>query len=167
MVAAPRAGADPNFPNLAPYRAVDASIYFAPFGYGNAGVRFSTPDGLHCALIKNGRGGWSSAGCTGNLPGIAGVNAVRADTSGRGTWTQIDLNKPETYQVLDSDGWHDKPVDPASYRPLPAGSKIVYDEISCGVDDSSQTACIVSGEQFDPPRPDHGFVLKPEGSWHF
>ncbi|KRQ66654.1 hypothetical protein AOT83_22315 [Mycobacteroides sp. H001] len=166
-MAAPRAGADPNFPNLAPYRAVDASIYFAPFGYGNAGVRFSTPDGLHCALIKNGRGGWSSAGCTGNLPGIAGVNAVRADTSGRGTWTQIDLNKPETYQVLDSDGWHDKPVDPASYRPLPAGSKIVYDEISCGVDDSSQTACIVSGEQFDPPRPDHGFVLKPEGSWHF
>ncbi|OAT68889.1 hypothetical protein AWB85_07910 [Mycobacteroides immunogenum] len=164
---APPAGANPDFPDLAQYRAVDASTYSAPFGYGNAGVRFRTPDGLHCALIKNVRGGLSSAGCTGNLPGMTGVNAVRADTSGQGTWTQIDLSKPETYQVPDSDGWHDKSVDPASYRLLPAGGKIVYDEISCGVDENSQTACVVSGERFDPPRPDHGFVLKPEGSWHF
>lgn len=167
LAAAPPAAADPDFPDLSSYSAVAADAYIAPMGYGNGGVRFSTPDGLHCALIRNVRGGWSSASCTGNLPGITGFNAVTASSSSQGTWSKQDLSKPETYQSLNTDGWHTTAVDPASYRPLPAGSKIEYEDGTCAVDATGQTACIVTGSQYVPPLPDHGFILKPDGSQHF
>jgi len=166
LVAVPVAqAAPPNFPDLSGYQTVNADDYSSEFGYATGGVRFSTPDGLHCSLSRNVRGSESVARCRGDLPGTGGATGVLASTFMPTTWQQVDLSKPEMYLEMGANGFIDRPVDPAAFRPLPAGSRIIYQDITCGVDNAQMTACIITPTASNLS--EHGFVLKPDASSTF
>lgn len=167
MVApAPTAAAvPPNFPDLSQFQPVNADDYRTEFGYATEGVRFSTPDGLHCSLSHNVRGSESVASCRGNLPGAGGSTEVLASSYVPTVWQQGDLSQPEMYLEMEDHGLRDVPVDPAAFRPLPAGGRISYRNISCAVDDAAMTACLITSDA--PSLVDHGFVLRPAGSSTF
>ncbi len=160
------AGATPeNFPDLSTYQQVNPENYGGEFSYATAGVRFRTPDGLHCSLSRNMKASSSVASCRGKLPGANGATGVMASTFAPTTWQQVDLGKPETYQEMRQEGSREVPLDPSAFKPLPAGSRITYQNISCAVSDAVTTACIIgsAATTFD----EHGFVLQPGGSWIF
>ena len=152
------------FPDLSTLQPVNAGDYRAEHGYGTDGVRFATPDGLHCSL-SHARGGESVASCRGDIPGSGGATGVLASSYIPTVWQQIDLSQPEMYLEMEDYGLRDVPVDPGSFRPLPAGSSIVFENITCGVIDGPLTACVIASAA--PGLVDHGFVLKPGGSSTF
>ncbi|MGH3723369.1 MAG: hypothetical protein ACRDUS_04485 [Mycobacterium sp.] len=126
LFAAPLSFANPNFPDLSGYTEVDAAGYKANIGYGNVGVRFRTPDGLHCELDQNIRAtSGQSAFCWGALPGADGATSV-GGFDAIPVWGQHDPSKPETVDELGEGGWTKVTIDPSSYHLLPAGSKITF-----------------------------------------
>jgi len=155
----------PNFPDLAALSAVSAGAYAAPHGYTTEGVRFGTPDGLHCSLSHNTRGGESVASCRGSIPGAGGATGVLSTTYVPTVWQQIDLSHPEMYLEMEDHGLRDVPVDPQSFRSLPVGSRIDFENITCGVSEGPLTACLITSAA--PGLVDHGFVLQPGGSATF
>jgi len=159
------AAAPPNFPDLNGFQAVNADDYSAEHGYATEGVRFATPDGVHCSLSHNTRGSESVASCRGELPGAGGATGILATSYVPTVWQQVDLSQPEMYLEMEDHGLRDVPVDPASFRVLPAGSKISYANITCVVGDNQLTACIITSSS--PGLVDHGFVLQPGGSSTF
>lgn len=166
VVTSPNASAAPqNFPDLQLFVPVNADQYRTEFGYATEGVRFSTPDGLHCSLSHNLRGSESVATCRGDLPGAGGVTGILASSYVPTLWQEVDLSQPEMYLEMEEDGSRDVPVDPAAFRPLPAGSRIEFENISCAVDDARMTACLIASAS--PDLVDHGFVLQPSGSVTF
>ncbi|MDH6247163.1 hypothetical protein M2432_004826 [Mycobacterium sp. OTB74] len=166
LVLLPVAQAAPaNFPDLSRYQPVNPDDYTADHGYATEGVRFSTPDGLHCSLSHNVRGSESVARCRGELPGVGGATGVLATTYMPTVWQQVDLSKPEMYLDMGDNGFIDMPVDGASFRPLPAGSRITYHNVTCAVDNAQMTACVI--DSAGPSLVDHGFLLTPGGSSTF
>jgi hypothetical protein len=159
------AAAPPNFPDLSGFQPVDADAYRAEHGYATEGVRFSTPDGVHCSLSHNVRGSESVASCRGDLPGAGGATGVLATSYVPTVWQQVDLSQPEMYLEMEDHGLRDVPVDPASFQVLSAGSKITFANITCAVGDAPLTACIITSAS--PGLVDHGFVLQPGGSSTF
>ncbi|MEZ0049614.1 hypothetical protein ABIA30_000604 [Mycobacterium sp. MAA66] len=157
--------APPNFPDLAAFQPVNPDDYRAEHGYATEGVRFSTPDGLHCSLSHNVRGSESVASCRGDLPGTGGITGVLATSYVPTVWQDVDLSQPEMYLEMDDHGLRDVPVDPSSFRLLPVGSRITYQNITCVVGDEPITACII--DSVSPDLVDHGFVLRPGGSSTF
>ena len=162
---APVAGAAPaNFPDLSTYNALNASDYKGVFSYATSGVRFTTPSGLYCALSRNMKASSSVANCRGQLPAAGGATGVFASSFMPAAWQQVDLTKPETYQEMRPEGSRDVPLDPSAFKLLPAGSRIDYENVTCGVD-AMMTACIIASAA--PTLDEHGFVLQPGGSWIF
>ena len=132
-VPAPQPPPPPNVNALAPVKLSDYVVV------ENDAYGFTTPDGLTCVLRRSG-----GYGCTGPIPGAPdGANLV---SGGPG---------PAGFAIAD------RPIvgTAGAAKPLPAGSRISYQTVSCG-NDGATTTCVDSRNQ-------SGFVISPTGSWVF
>ena len=144
------AAADPpQLPDLSGYPVVDTAHYMQSYPRFR-GFDFVTPDGQLCshnAMNSLDDPNRLTLSCEGPRPDL-----------GPGTW-QVQVATDEAATVAPSY----PPLDPAAVaasgvQQLPAGHKIVYRDIQCGVDDSGRTACQVG---------EHGFVLTPTATTLF
>ena len=125
----------PPLPNVNALAPVKLSEYAVMDG---AWYAFSAPGGLTCALQKG-----NGYGCNGPIPGAPdGANLVS------GTYGGV----PGFYNTSG-------PVFAAAgaAKPLPTGSRISYQTVSCG-NDGTTTTCVDSRSQ-------SGFVISPAGSF--
>jgi hypothetical protein len=164
VLLAPPARADPGpVPDLSGYRAVDLHGYGSFYNYPTTGgTQFTTPGGYRCRITFTGKANGRDAQCWGALPGTAfNVVGVRAWVdAGPGAFANVTPADMETYHSPPSRDTpvETKTVDPRSYTPLPAGSKITYpDSGTCAVT-ATTTSCVLG---------QHGFVLDPAGSRTF
>ena len=122
----------PNVNALAPVKLSDFAVM------DNNWFAFSTPDGLICALQKG-----NGYGCNGPIPGAPeGANLVSGSYGGVPGFYNAAGN------VFAAAG---------AVKPLPAGSRISYQTVSCG-NDGTTTTCVDSRSQ-------SGFVISPAGSF--
>ena len=129
---APQPPPPPNVNALAP---VKLSEYAMMDGNWFA---FTTPDGLTCVLQKG-----NGYGCSGAIPGAPdGANLVSGAYGGVPAFASSPAN------VFGAAG---------AAKPLPAGSRISYQTVSCG-NDGATTTCVDSRSQ-------SGFVLSAAGSF--
>jgi hypothetical protein len=143
VVGAPAiAAADPNQPPPPPPPPnVNAWALAKPSDYsvlGDQAYAFTTPNGLTCMIQRNG-----GYGCFGALPGAPeGANLV----SGR---------------IAQVPGFANAGGNPfavaGEIKPLPAGSRVSYQTLSCGTD-GTVTSCVDSKNQA-------GFVISPGATW--
>jgi hypothetical protein len=148
--APPAANAVPDgFPDLSGFAPVDATTFARPFSYAerwaSGYVFFRTPDGISCAI-----GG--SSWCTGAFPGLSAEQQSPCASVRQGA----DGAAP--FRLEPSD----QPCVPTSDKVLNPGQKLINDTygITCAVGEANLAACIDT-------RNDHGFILKPSGSWTF
>jgi hypothetical protein len=146
----PAANAAPDgFPDLDGFAPVDAAAFTRPFSYAerwtSGYVFFRTPDGISCAI-----GG--SSWCTGALPGLP------ADQQSLCASVRQGADGSAPFRL----GQSDQPCVPTADNVLNPGQKLINNtyEITCAVGEDNLTACIDT-------RNDHGFVVKPSGSWTF
>jgi hypothetical protein len=122
----------PNVNALAPVKVSDYAVL------NNTAYGFSTPDGLTCVLQKG-----SGYGCNGPMPGAPDdANLVSGSYGGVPPFSVAGA------PVFASAG-------PA--KPLPAGSRLSFQSVSCG-NDGVTTTCVDSRSQ-------SGFVIGPGGSF--
>src|SRR6478736_2553465 len=129
-VPAPQPPPPPNVNALAPVKLSDYVVV------ENDAYGFTTPDGLTCVLRRSG-----GYGCSGPIPGAPdGANLVSGGPGPAGFATA------------------DRPIVgvASAAKPLPAGSRISYQTVSCG-NDGAATTCVDSRNQ-------SGFVVGPGGS---
>lgn len=145
-IPAPEAAGQPpqGFPDLSGFRAVDP----APFRHQSRGGLYSsfvTADGLISCTMASG----SSSGCRGDLPGAprseGGNGAGCTVVSG---WDQYSFSST-TVQC-----------PPYADEKLNKNEKLIDGDMVCAVGGDRLVACINT-------RGNHGFVLRPEGSWTF
>jgi hypothetical protein len=130
-VPAPQPPPPPNVNALAPVKLSEYAVM------DGAGYAFST-GGLTCVLQRSG-----SYGCSGPIPGAPeGANLVSGAMGGVPGFA----NTPGS--VFGAAG---------AAKPLPAGSRISYQTVSCG-SDGTTTTCVDSRSQ-------SGFVISPAGSF--
>ncbi len=121
----------PNVNAMAPVKLSEFAVM------DNQWYAFKTPDGLTCVLQRNG-----GYGCSGPIPAAPeGANLV---SGGPGA---------PSFATAAGDVFGSVP----DIKPLPAGSRISYQTVSCG-SDGSVTTCSDSRNQ-------SGFVLSPAGSF--
>jgi hypothetical protein len=122
----------PNVNALAPVKLSDYAVM------DNNWFAFSTPDGLTCVLQKG-----NGYGCSGPIPGAPeGANLVSGSYGGVPGFYNTAGN------VFGAAG---------AAKPLPAGSRISYQTVSCG-NDGTTTTCVDNRSQ-------SGFVISPAGSF--
>ena len=120
-------------PNVNAYAPAKLSEYQV---MDNQWYAFKTPDGLTCVMQRNG-----GYGCSGAIPGAPeGANLVSGG--------------PGVPAFANSQG---DVFGGVNANPLPAGSRLSYQTVSCG-SDGSVTTCSDSRNQ-------SGFVLSPAGSF--
>lgn len=166
LLAAPSVTADPaRFPDMNRFTEVDPAPYNTYGTYPTTtGVQFTTPGGYRCRMTFTGKANAWSADCWGALPGTT-FNHVMVTTwyqSPPAEFSNVDLADMETYTEMGREHTEKKSIDPASYKPLPAGSKIVWEKALTCVVEQDVTACRL-GNDADS----HGFVLSPQGSEAF
>jgi hypothetical protein len=128
----PQPPAPPNVNALAPVKLSDYAVM-----NGNW-FAFTTPDGVICALQKS-----NGYGCSGPIPaGPEGANLISGSYGGVPGFSITPGN------VFAAAG---------AAKPLPAGSRISYQTVSCG-NDGTTTTCVDSRSQ-------SGFVISPAGSF--
>jgi hypothetical protein len=99
---------------------------------------FTTPDGVTCVLQKG-----NGYGCSGPIPGAPdGANLVSGSYGGVPAFASSPAN------VFGAAG---------AAKPLPAGSRISYQTVSCG-NDGATTTCVDNRSQ-------SGFVISAAGSF--
>ncbi len=151
-------------PDISKYGSVDWQ-QFDPGGSPGKGylVRFSTPDGTTRCSILNGL----SASCVGNIAGMpdsapdysSDRDTFAGNDSGRCPGVLYNASDPQKPQyAFRKNGGGCPPF--ADTKTLGAGQKLVKYQITCAVGDGNLTACINSATN-------HGFVLRPSGSWTF
>lgn len=121
----------PNVNGLAPVKPSEYAVL------DNNWYAFASPEGLTCVLQKSG-----GYGCNGAIPGAPeGANLVGGA-----------IGVPASFSVASA------PIFAAAgaVKPLPSGSRISFQTLSCGVEGAS-TTCIDSRSQ-------SGFVISPAGS---
>jgi hypothetical protein len=133
------AGADPEPapgpPNVNAFAPVKLSEYAV---MDNTSYAFGTPEGITCMLQKSG-----GYGCSGPIPAAPdGANLVSGGQRGAPGFS--NTARP-VFTLAEA------------VKPLPAGSRISYQTISCGTDGVT-TTCMNS---FDSS----GFVISPAGSF--
>jgi len=143
MVSAPGiAAADPTeppppppAPNVNAWTAVKPSDYavLSDQAYG-----FTTPDGLTCMIQRNG-----GYGCFGALPGAPDGASLVSGRIGQVPGFAATGGNPFAMA--------------GDIKPLPAGSRLSFQTLSCGTDGST-TACVDSRNQA-------GFVVSQGASW--
>jgi len=123
----------PNVNALAPVKLSEYAVM------DNNWYAFTAPGGLTCALQRSG-----GYGCSGPIPGAPeGANLV---SGGPGPAGFANTDRPIFAAA-------------SAAKPLPAGSRISYQTVSCG-NDGVTTTCVDSRNQ-------SGFVISPGGSWTF
>lgn len=121
-------------PNVNAYAPVKLSEYQVMDAQWYA---FKTPDGLTCVLQRNG-----GYGCSGAIPGAPeGANFV----SGGPGAPSFSTTAADVFAAA------------GDVKPLPAGSRISFQTVSCG-SDGTVTTCSDARNQ-------SGFVLSPAGSF--
>jgi hypothetical protein len=131
-VPAPQPPPPPNVNALTPVKLSEYAVM------DNAWFAFSTPGGLTCALQKG-----NGYGCNGPMPGAPeGANMVSGPYGG----------VPDFYNAAGNVF-----AAAGAAKPLPAGSRISYQTVSCG-NDGTTTTCVDSRSQ-------SGFVISPSGSF--
>ena len=129
---APQPPPPPNVNVLAPVKLPDYAVL------NNNWYAFSTPDGLTCVLQKG-----AGYGCNGPMPGAPdGANLVSGSYGGVPTFSAA------AGPVFAAAG---------AVKPLPAGSRISFQSVSCG-NDGATTTCVDNSSQ-------SGFVIGPAGSF--
>lgn len=155
------------------YTEVRGCDYPGPSHYGWSSLRFKTDNGVHCELYDgpNSFQYYSSIDCWGPLPGVPhGVNHVTLEPGSVPKYGQVDLQNEETETLA---GFKTTPIDPAPYRELAPGQKIIVpgnrpggpdinDEI-CAVDHNHTLICEIQHPQYEDHRT-HGFRLSSQGS---
>jgi hypothetical protein len=122
----------PNVNALAPVKLSDYAVMDGNW------FAFTTPDGVICALQKG-----NGYGCSGPIPAAPeGANLVSGSYGGVPGFSIAPGN------VFAAAG---------AAKPLPAGSRISYQTVSCG-NDGTTTTCVDSRSQ-------SGFVISPAGSF--
>jgi hypothetical protein len=122
----------PNVNAWAPVKPSDFSVL------SDTGYAFTTPDGLSCMIQRNG-----GYGCFGALPGAPeGANLVSGRIGGVPGFANAGGNP---FAVA------------GDIKPLPAGSRVSYQTLSCGTD-GTVTSCVDSKNQA-------GFVISPGATW--
>jgi hypothetical protein len=129
---APQPPPPPNVNALAPVKLSEYAVM------DNSWFAFSTPDGLTCVLQKG-----NGYGCSGPIPAAPeGANLVSGSYGGVPGFSSASGN------VFAAAG---------AAKPLPPGSRISYQTVSCG-NDGITTTCVDSRNQ-------SGFVISPAGSF--
>lgn len=146
-IPAPEAAGQPpqGFPDLGGFRAVDSK----PFRHQSRGGLYSsfvTADGLISCTMASG----SSSGCRGDLPGAPGSegSGSGAGCTAVGGWDQYSFSRTTVH------------CPPYSGEKLNQNEKLVDGDMTCAVGEDRLVACINT-------RGNHGFVLRPGGSWTF
>jgi hypothetical protein len=122
----------PNVNALAPVKLSDYAVMDGNW------YAFTTPDGLTCVLQKG-----NGYGCSGAIPGAPeGANLVSGPYGGVPAFASSLAN------VFGAAG---------AAKPLPAGSRISYQTVSCG-NDGATTTCVDNRSQ-------SGFVISAAGSF--
>jgi hypothetical protein len=122
----------PNVNALAPVKLSEYAVM------DNNWYAFTTPDGLTCVLQRTG-----SYGCSGPIPAAPnGANLVSGSYGGVPGFANAD---GAVFAVV------------GAAKPLPPGSRISYQTVSC-TNDGVTTTCVDSRNQ-------SGFVLSPAGSF--
>ena len=122
----------PNVNALAPVKLSDYAVMDGNW------FAFTTPDGVICALQKG-----NGYGCSGPIPAAPeGANLV---SSAYGGVAGFSIAPRNVFEVA------------GAAKPLPAGSRISYQTVSCG-NDGATTTCVDNRSQ-------SGFVLSPAGSF--
>ena len=134
--AQPQPAPPPPPPNVNALAPVKLSEYAVMDNTWNA---FGTPDGLTCVLQRTG-----SYGCSGPIP--AAPNGANLVSGGPGPASFANTPAP-VFAVA------------GAAKPLPPGSRISYQTVSCG-NDGVTTTCVDNRNQ-------SGFVLSPAGSFIF
>jgi hypothetical protein len=133
--AEPEPAPPPPPPNVNALAPVNLSEYAV---MDNTWYAFTTPDGLTCVLQKTG-----SYGCSGPIPAAPnGANLVSGSYGGVPGFANTD---GAVFAVV------------GAAKPLPAGSRISYQTVSC-TNDGVTTTCVDNRNQ-------SGFVLSPAGSF--
>jgi hypothetical protein len=131
-VPAPQPPPPPNVNALAPVKLSEYAVM------DNNWYAFTTPDGLTCVLQKG-----NGYGCSGAIPGAPeGANLVSGSYGGVPAFASSAAN------VFGAAG---------AAKPLPAGSRISYQTVSCG-NDGTTTTCVDTRSQ-------SGFVISAAGSF--
>jgi hypothetical protein len=129
---APQPPPPPNVNALTPVKLSEYAVM------DNNWYAFSVPDGITCVLQKSG-----SYGCSGPLPAAPnGANLVS------GSYGGVPGFANSAGPVFANVG---------AAKPLPPGSRISYQSLSCG-NDGATTTCVDNRSQ-------SGFVLSPAGSF--
>src|SRR3954447_4839388 len=129
---APQPPPPPNVNALAPVKLSEYAVM------DNNWFAFSTPEGLTCVLQKG-----NGYGCSGPIPGAPeGANLVSGSYGGVPGFANTAAS---VFAVA------------GAAKPLPAGSRISYQTVSCG-NDGTNTTCVDNRSQ-------SGFVLSPAGSF--
>jgi hypothetical protein len=122
----------PNVNALAPVKLSDYAVM------DNNWYAFKNPEGVTCVLQRAGQ-----YGCSGPLPGAPeGANLVSGSVGG------VPAFANATADIFAALG---------EVKPLPVGSRISYQTVSCGVDGGA-TTCVDTRNQ-------SGFVVSPAGSF--
>ena len=147
-------------PDFSGYASVDWQQFASDGSPGNGYlVRFSTPDGTTRCSILNGL----TASCVGNIAGMpesAPDYSRDKDTFGgndSGSCAGVLFGGDSQYSFRRNGGGCPPSADT---KTLQAGQKLVKYQITCAVADGNLTACINTATN-------HGFVLRPSGSWTF
>ena len=148
----------PGFPDLNAFTAVDPTPHVVRYPRGGASVGFATPNGVACNWAALERpNAHTTVTCSGDIPGIptsvldhGGDGCARVSQSGGLAGSTL------IYVFNRRGGWTCPPLSPS----LQAGEKISLSNITCVVSTGNVTACV-------DPIVNHGFVLRPSGSWVF
>jgi hypothetical protein len=170
IASAPHAAAEPppRFPDLSRFVAVPADGYATAAQGGAPRISFSVTPTLVCDFY----GGPAPAPqpsqdikCSGDAPGMDDVPFPGGGRSKPGDCVVGTVNfkgpgyelSRMTYSGCDGN----PPALPSGGKPLAAGAKLTYLNVTCAVDAGNVVACL------DTTSGDHGFVLQPSGSWAF
>jgi hypothetical protein len=158
VLATPKASAlPPGFPDLNAFTAVDAASHIVHYPRSGSDVVIATPDGVQCSWgVAGGPDPHTDVHCSGHIPGIPAsvpddgrTGCARLGKSGGAVGA--------TYLYVFDRHAGSCPPFPVT---LTVGQKISATNITCVVAAGNVTACI-------DPIVNHGFVLRPSGSWVF
>lgn len=167
----PQAGAQPppGFPNLDGFTAVPADGYAATLRQGGTPrISFSVTPTLVCSFY----GGTAPPAqpsqdikCDGDMPGMDDVPISGGGRPKPGDCVvgAVNFKGPGYALSRMSYGGCDgnPPALPPGGKPLGAGQKLTYLNVTCAVGADNLLACL------DTTSGDHGFVLQRSGSWAF
>lgn len=167
----PVARAEPDFPDVDSYTAVDVEPYWKgslDYLTYSWGYQFTAPAGYRCRVYRVAKAYPDKFGqCWGVLPGTTD-NTLYVSDFHEAHFETTDIGRFDEYsQWSDSVERHElkKVFGPSDYKPLPAGSRIDSSRSATCVVDAQMTACITGENPTNGER--HGFVLSPEGNQLF